>query len=54
MSDGSTGGGAESAGAGQDPSLVYHEAADGLPRASQQTCRHMLLLLGGSYARGTD
>lgn len=54
VSDGSTGGGAESTGAGQDPALVHHEAADRLPRAPQQTCRHMLLLLGGSYTRGTD
>lgn len=53
VSDGAAGGGAESAGAGQDPALVYHEAAERLPRAPQQTCRHMLLLLGGSYARGT-
>lgn len=54
VSDGSTGGGAESTGAGQDPALVHHEAADWLPRAPQQTCRHMLLLLGGSYTRSTD
>lgn len=54
VSDGSIGGGAESAGAGQDPTLVYHEAAERLPRAPQQACRHMLLLLGGSYVRGTD
>lgn len=54
VSDGTTGGGIESAGAGPDPALVYHEAADRFPRAPQQTCRHMLLLLGGSYARGTD
>lgn len=54
VSDGSTGGGAESAGAGPDPALVCHEAADRLPRAPQQTCRHMLLVLGGSYARGTE
>ena len=54
VSDGSFGGGAESAGAGQDPALVHHEAAERLPRPSQQACRHMLLLLGGSYARGTE
>lgn len=54
VSDGSPGGGTESARAGPDPPLVYYEAADRLPRAPQQTCRHMLLLLGGSYARGAD
>lgn len=54
VSDGTTGGGAESARAGQNSTLVHHEAAERLPRATQQTCRHMLLLLGGSNARGTD
>ncbi len=52
--DGSTGGGAESARAGQDSPLVHHEAANRFPRAPQQACGHMLLLLGGSYARGTN
>lgn len=54
LSDGSTGRGAESTGAGSDPTLVHHAAAEWLPRAPKQTCRHMLLLLGGSYAWGTD
>lgn len=53
VSDGPTGGGAEPTGAGSDPALVRHAAADGLPRAPQQACRHLLLLLGGSYTRGT-
>lgn len=54
MSDGPTRGGAESPGAGPDPTLVHHAAADGLSRAPQQTRRHLLLLLGGSYTRGMD
>lgn len=48
--DGSTGGDAEPAGAERHSALVHYEAAEWLPRAPQQTCRHMLLLLGGSHA----
>lgn len=51
--DGSTGGDAEPARAGRDPPLVRHEAAEWLPRAPQQTCGHVLLLLGGSHTGGT-
>lgn len=54
VSDGSTGGGAESAGTGPDPALVHHEAAERFPRPPKQTRRYMLLLLGGSYIGGKD
>lgn len=51
--DGSAGGDAEPAGAGRDPPLVHHEAAERLPRAAQQARGHLLLLLGGGHAGGT-
>lgn len=47
--DGATGGGAQPSRAGRDPPLVHYEAAERLPRAPQQTCRYVLLLLGGSH-----
>lgn len=50
--DGSAGGGAEPEGAGRDPPLVHHEAAERLPRAPQQTRGYLLLLLGGSHTEG--
>lgn len=54
VSDGPTRWGAEPSGAWSDPTVVHHAAADRLPRAPQQTCRYLLLLLGGSHTRGTD
>lgn len=51
--DGSAGGDAEPARAGRDPPLVHYEAAEWLPRAAQQACGHVLLLLGGGHTGGT-